>query len=85
MYDDLIDVDEKLSDLLEDFSAAAEWLRQYPEDADGVEDLHRAYQAVAAFVAPTPHKRIETVTEPGHKTILIYRGFDLIERIEIEL
>ena len=78
---DLVDTDEKLGFLLADIAQEAEYALRNPEDADALEDLHRAYQAVADFVAPTPLERRETVTANGTKRILVYRGFDLLEEI----
>lgn len=82
--DDLVDLDEKLSELLADFSEAAEWCKQHPDSADAREDLHRAYVCVTSFVGPQPHVRLEHVTEDGVRHILVYRGFDHTETIEID-
>lgn len=80
----LVDLDEKLSELIEDFAAACEWLRGHAEDADGFEDLHKCYVAITQFLAPTPPLRIETFTANGMKRILIFRGLDHVETIEID-
>lgn len=81
---DLVDLDEKLTDLIQDFADAAEYCKQYPDSADAREDLHRAYVCVTSFVGPQPHVRLENVTEDGVRHILVYRGFDHVETIEID-